>query len=291
MIARLGCLLLSLALAPPAFAVLIDSGDGTGNTSAPSPDPGWDHVGICNGLTGVYLGDGWVLTANHVGACDPSFIGVTYPSIPGTAVRLHNQDSTLADLLLFRVAQPYPPLAALVIADATPPDGTPLVMIGRGRNRGAPTTWDPPGPGPTIDGYLWGPGVAMRWGTNFVETVPELPSFEDAFVTRLFSTVFDASGPGHSLDEAQAASGDSGGAVFASTGGSGYELAGILIGIAMYQGQPAETALYGNDTVAADLSQYRDEIVALPEPAGGLAPASALVCALAVSRRRRTNAS
>ena len=32
---------LLLAPAPPASGVLIDSGDGTGNTSAPSPDPGF----------------------------------------------------------------------------------------------------------------------------------------------------------------------------------------------------------------------------------------------------------
>jgi hypothetical protein len=35
----------ALLLPAAAAAVLIDSGDGTGNTTAPSPDPGWDHVG------------------------------------------------------------------------------------------------------------------------------------------------------------------------------------------------------------------------------------------------------
>jgi hypothetical protein len=280
--------LLSFALASAAPAVLIDSGDGTGNTAAPSPDPGWAHVGVCNGLTGVYLGDGWVLTANHVGTCDIVLSGVTYPWLHGTAVRLHNDDSTLADLLLFRLESPYPPLGALAIADAPPAEDTPLVLIGRGRNRGAPTSWNPPGPGPTYDGYLWGAGVAMRWGTNFLETVPDLGTFEDFLLTHLFSTEFDETGAGHSVHEAQAATGDSGGAAFASTG-SGYELAGIMIAIASYQGQPAETALYGNDTLAADLSHYRDEIVALPEPAGGLEAGAVLLGALAASRRRRAS--
>src|SRR5687768_7068059 len=96
-------LLLVFALVSPAPAVLIDSGDGTGNTSAPSSDPGWDHVGICDGLTAVYLGDGWVVTANHVGTCNPAFDSVTYPWLPGSAVRLSNDDATLADLLVFRL--------------------------------------------------------------------------------------------------------------------------------------------------------------------------------------------
>ena len=43
-----------------APAVLIASGDGTENTTAPPADPGWSHVGSVNGLSGVYLGDGWV---------------------------------------------------------------------------------------------------------------------------------------------------------------------------------------------------------------------------------------
>jgi hypothetical protein len=277
-------LLLGFALASAAPAVLIDSGDGTGNTPV---DPGWDwdHVGACKGLTAVYLGDGWVLTANHVGPCDPVFDGVPYPWLPGTALRLSNDDATFADLLVFRLAPPYPPLGDLVIADATPADATALVLIGRGRNRGASTTWDPPGPGPTYDGYLWGVGAALRWGTNFVETVEDLEIFEDIFSTRLISTIFDQSGAGHSVHEAQAATGDSGGAVLVSTGSS-YELAGILLGIANYQDQPAETALYGNYTFAADLSFYRDEIVALPEPAGGVWTGAVLVMALARLQRR-----
>jgi hypothetical protein len=269
------------ALASAGSAVLIDSGDGTGNTTAPSPDPGWSHVGLCNGLTAVYLGDGWVLTAHHVGACNLVLSGVTYPWLPGTAVRLSNEDATGADLVLFWLQAPHPPLGDLEISAATPANDTDVVMIGRGRNRGAATTWNPPGPGPTYDGYTWGLGYTIRWGTNFVEPVAGLPELEDYFQTRLFATTFDESGAGHSVHEAQAATGDSGGAVFASTG-SGYELAGILLGITSYQDQPPETALYGNHTLAADLSFYRDEIVeTMPEPSGALWPAAALVIALA----------
>ena len=36
---------LALSWGAPAGAVIIASGDGTGNTSAPLDDPGWAHVG------------------------------------------------------------------------------------------------------------------------------------------------------------------------------------------------------------------------------------------------------
>ena len=39
-------LALALTLALAAQGVLIDSGDGTGNTGTPPDDPGWAHVGV-----------------------------------------------------------------------------------------------------------------------------------------------------------------------------------------------------------------------------------------------------
>src|SRR5262245_7528242 len=290
---------LPLAIAAAARAVIIDSGDGTGNTTAPSPDPGWDYVGQCNGLTVVYLGDGWVLTANHVGAGDCVFMNVVYPWAVGSAVQMHNPNNSLADLLVFKTQLPFPPLPDLPIAStpATSSAQHPLYLIGNGRDRGAVTTWDPCGY-PPIDGYLWGPGVSKRWGTNFAEISPY---FEPAFGTWVTGTVFDQSGAGHSIHEAQGAYGDSGGALFAWNGvANQYQLAGILIGIGTIgippmppqcpnpQSQPAQTALYGNGTYAADLSVYRDEIVAtMPEPDGALFAGIALLAFLPSAGTRR----
>jgi len=45
---------------------LIASGTGMENTEPPVGFEGWDYVGKINQLSGVYLGDGWVITANHV---------------------------------------------------------------------------------------------------------------------------------------------------------------------------------------------------------------------------------
>jgi hypothetical protein len=289
-ISPLSALLVSILFAAAAPAVIIDGLDGTRNTSAPVPasaDPGWSYVGVCNGLTCVYLGAGWVLTANHVGPGDANFGGVVYPWVPGTQAYLQNPppDGGYADLVMFRLHPPYPPLGDLTIASISPLPTYLLTLIGNGRNRGDPTTWNPAGPG-QYSGYTWGPGYTMRWGTNNAETVPEIAILEAGLGTQLFATVYDHTNATDS-NEAQAATGDSGGAVFADTG-SGFELAGIMIAIATYDGQPAETALDGNYTLAADLAVYRDEIITnMPEPSGGLAAGVALLALLASAETRR----
>lgn len=278
------CLLLiplALGLAAAAPAVIIDSGDGSGNTTAPSPDPGWSHVGLRGGHTAVYLDGGWVITAHHIAAGDVVLGGITYALVSGSSVRLQNADATDADLRMFAIS-PLPPLAPLAIASSTPSNGAPLILIGNGRNRGAATSWDangPPPPGP-IHGYEWGVGRSLRWGTNFVEVFPPTR----VFGTEVFGSVFDEDDSDH---EAQAANGDSGGAAFASNG-SQWELAGVMIAVSEFEGQPAETSLYGQHTYAADLSLYRAQIlavIAMPEPSGALFAGAALVGALAKRRR------
>lgn len=45
--------------ASAARAVVIDSGDGTGNTAPPADDFGFENVGVTDtNLSGIYLGDG-----------------------------------------------------------------------------------------------------------------------------------------------------------------------------------------------------------------------------------------
>ncbi len=281
---------LALALAASASAVIIDSLDGAGNTSAPLPDdPGWRNVGVVNGLTGVYLGGRFVLTAAHVGWGDVVLDGTTYTYVPGTAVQIDNSENpgpvTYADLLMFQI-YPEPPLPALSIASSPPDLESPpqWTLIGRGLNRGPATSW--PTPTGPYHGYEWGTGVAMRWGTNFPNDVFFVEPEQTGLTTMAIETVFDQ---GVSADEAQAAAGDSGGAAFALNG-TQWELAGILFAIQGYLGQPGNLALYGNTTYAADLSFYRTKILgvmAMPEPSGGLWPGAAVVALLARRRRAR----
>ena len=56
-------LLLALTVPLDAESVLISTGDGTGNTTPPAADPGFDNLGVVNGLSGVYVGNGWVLAS------------------------------------------------------------------------------------------------------------------------------------------------------------------------------------------------------------------------------------
>jgi hypothetical protein len=271
----------------PAWAVIIDSGDGTGNAGPPAQDPGFHHLGRRGSLSVVYIGEGWILTANHVGAGDVTFDGTVYPWVPGSSVRLDNGDGTFADLLMFQVL-PHPALPTLPIRAADVQIGDDLILIGHGYDRGPATSWDdngPPPPGP-IYGYDWDTtGRTMRWGENEVDGFPM-----DQFGTRVrvlgneaFYARFDSSGMTH---ECIAANGDSGGAAFDTNG----ELAGLVYAIGTFQGQPPDTALYGNLTYSADLPFYRDDIVAiraLPEPAGALPAAVAMLFALDAHGRRR----
>jgi hypothetical protein len=259
--------LLLLLLGLPGRGVIIDSGDGSGNTSAPPDDPGWGYVGaVGSGLTSVYLGNGWVLSADHVLPGGVTLGGIYYPLVPGSKVTIQHDATTPADLAVWRIDQ-APELPLLPLRASAPVGGSEVVMIGRGRNRGAATTWM------GIDGYLWGAGNAMRWGTNRVGNTG-LQIAIGGRTTRSFSTDFSEDPPGPSdprctdgsaCPEAQAANGDSGGGVFLRSGGA-WELAGIMHSISAFGGQPAETALYGNSTYSADLSYYRSQILAIVRP-------------------------
>jgi hypothetical protein len=266
----------SLLVSLPAAAVIIDSGDGTGNTSAPPDDPGWDNVGVLGGATVVYLRNGWVLTAAHVGLGDVSLGGTVYAAVPDSDTQIADGLGTLADLVVFAIT-PIPPLPDLEIrANTALPPGE-VIMLGHGRNRGAASDsddsgiWTPPPdhPSPPVEGWYRTASKTQRWGTNKVEDYWDFSPID----TESFYTLFEGVGePGHTPHECQAANGDSGGALFAKDGGN-WELAGLMWAIAPFQGQnPNTSALRGNATLAADLSFYRDEIVSLtatpvPEPA------------------------
>jgi len=256
-----------------------------GSIAAAIPDPGWEYVGTRGSLTAVYIGDGWVLTANHVGAGDFVLGGVTYPFLPGSDVRLKNRDQSLADMLVFKVS-PNPGLPLLPLRTAFPSVGADAILIGNGRDRGLTTSFDPGGANPLIEGWEWAPGSTLRWGTNKVDGFPSGKILGNISVF----TAFDA---GDSVHEAQAATGDSGGALFVERNGI-WELAGILYAVAAFPQQPSQTAIYGNVTYAARVDYYYDEIqnaIAMPEPSGtlGLVLGIALLQVLDRRRNRHSN--
>jgi len=286
-----------------ASAVVINTATGNSNTNAPANDPGWANIGTLGGGTGIYLGDGWVLTAAHVGAGAITLQGIAYNPVPGSAVQLTNNTpgkTALSDLLLFQLSSMPAGLGSLTLASSTPTLNAPVVMIGAGRDRGAftqwtidqattPWTWTEVSSGGNAAGYQTLESRAMRWGTNTIDATDvwfaESPSGPDV---KSFATLFEDSGL--SDNEAQASLGDSGGAVFTHNGSS-WELHGVMFDVEGFSGQPSPeiTAIFGNDTLSADLSYYAPQIMTIiPEPSiYALLSLSAAAAIFAGRRARR----
>lgn len=241
---------LSAWLALPAHAVLIDSGDGSGNTTPPADDPGFVHVGERYLFSAVYLGNGWVLTANHTDVGSVVIDGIDYPEVPGSKVQF-DDGGIHADLMAFRI-DPAPALPILPINADPNLTGESVIKIGNGLDRGGPVTACS-----GIDGYSWGGNTTIRWGTNHIAAYQNISSTES------FYTTFDQAGSSH---EAQVTTGDSGGAVFVKNG-STWELAGILFALANHGTcQPVSSSLYGDHSYAVDLATYRTQIISTVRP-------------------------
>jgi len=285
-----------------AGAVVVASG-GPNNT-VPGGQPFFDNVGAIGLASAIYLGDGWVLSANHVAPSLPesvNFGGINYATQAGSFHRLENPaySSTLTlltDIVVFRLSTP-PALPGLDISTATPMVGSQVMMIGNGRTQiGPPTYWDRTEiTGDSNDtwletsealsniaGYQTTGTHEIRWGENVVNADDFTANTDNGDVIS-FSTQFDAAGLAH---EAQAVSGDSGGAVFSYNAGT-WELSGMIHAVSTYETQPGgtETAMFGAETAIADLSAYRSQILTIiPEPATA---ALAMLGGLALIRRRR----
>ncbi|MEX0939383.1 MAG: hypothetical protein WDZ59_16085 [Pirellulales bacterium] len=280
--------LLLVAQTTPAGAVAVST--TLGNTSAPPDGLIWQYVGRRGAATAVYLGNRTFLTADHIGSGSVTLPSGTYSLEPGSAMRLQNPSgsglSTHTDLEIFRVTQ-NPGLPAMPVSAVPPPIDAEVVLIGRGRNRAvSETAWDvnvegndwtwtetpPPG---DYRGFKTTSSQPMRWGTNLIED--DEPHFGegDADHHLVYSagfghvagliTQFDESAA--TPYEAQAISGDSGGGVFYNNPETEkWELAGSINVISTHRDQPSLTAVYGNLTLMADLSFYRDEILAAVGP-------------------------
>ncbi|MDE0885095.1 MAG: thrombospondin type 3 repeat-containing protein [Myxococcota bacterium] len=246
----LGLLLMLVFPVLEAQGVIIASGDGSGNTTAPSDDPGFASVGSVNGLSGVYLGNGWVLTANHVGQGTLEFGGLSFEPVPGSWQRLAGTGASPPDLALLRMAGD-PGLPVTAIATGAPPPGSEVVMIGRGLSRGTALNWG------GNDGWNWTQPRVKRWGKNRVTLANAL-----ILNTESLTLTFDPPGPSAVTHEGAVAVGDSGGGLYWKSGGTWY-LAGTLFVALTTVGQPNNTSLYGNASAAANVSAYRDEILAI----------------------------
>lgn len=181
------------------------------NTSAPAP-PGWNNVGQVNGASGVYLGNGWVITAGHVGAGNFTLNGTTYAAVAGASMSVTNGSDT-ADLTLFRIS-PQPGLAPLILSTTDPKamsttaQGSSVVMAGFG-----------------------GDGNNRTWGTNNITFINQSITLDGTpYSSNDFLTISQTFTEGRTTSNnlTQVVVGDSGGGDFIfNSSSSQWELAGI----------------------------------------------------------------
>jgi MYXO-CTERM domain-containing protein len=297
-LARVG----ALAGARPALGVLVAGGDGSQNSTPPANFNYWNNIGLMFG-TGIYLGDRWVLTAKHVqGGVDSGYTFVV-PGLNNGAdavfnaanasqrfLHLPDGSGTVSDLAVFRL-QDDPLLNNLpqVQFGAAPAIGTSVTAYGSGYNRDAtlrtwrltnPTNGLPPDPSHpenmvwtdvtgkavppnalTKQGYTYGStGRAKRWGNNVTIAMPNGQTTQEGDSTILFGTRFDSA-----EGDSQVVPFDSGGPVFV-----GNRLVGLTLLAGTFQnetnaalGQPANTAVFGNEAYYANLADYVDEVASI----------------------------
>lgn len=263
-------LVLGLLFRASAEAVIVAGGDGTQNTTSPVGGQGWDYVGRIIAANGApssvtYISNNWFITANHIKQLDnPTGVilgGLTHDIDPNSWTGLTNSEGGSADLVMFRVVGGTVNLAGVMVRSLSTSNGSALTLVGNGRNREiSETAWNPSwveGGKPTAyTGYKWASGSTKRWGMNVKDAdAGELINIGYGSTDTFYSDFDNNQGD----DEAQGATYDSGGGVFYDNGGD-WELAGIMVAVSGFSGQPGSTSVYGNRTYIADMQYYASQI-------------------------------
>jgi hypothetical protein len=232
------------------------------------------------GGSGIYVGNGWMLTANHVTPYDSvTFDGVTNYSWDGAApIQLGT-----SDMKLFHLAS-MPTVPAVPVYGGTGEQPVPSTMVGWGVGRDSTAV--------NTDSVGWGNDStsAKRWGLNTPRAIQNIGydsySYE-AFLTVLGSST-SGTPPGLGASEAAATLYDSGGGLFQQIGGTWY-----LIGLATAV-EANNVSVFGNDQTAdpnghinyfVRVRNYESTIASIiPEPSTALLTGFGL---LLLCRRRR----
>ncbi|MFT5468697.1 MAG: hypothetical protein ACI8UO_003809 [Verrucomicrobiales bacterium] len=219
-------------------------------TLGADPFPYWNHVGSIGRSTGVYLGNGSVLTAAHVGSGKfrlPD--GSSYEVIADSEKFFTNRDGSTADLCLFKVkykkTDSIASLPPIPLTTMPPKLGKQILLLGAGLG----------GENERAGTFTWNDQYHLRWGVNEIEEIYSAPMPTHDFHSFGFATKFERG----SL-ECQATPGDSGGAAFHfNPKAKRWELAGIIVAVDSEFGR----AEFGNQTYIADPALFRRELVAI----------------------------
>jgi len=291
--AGFGAAMMGAGLGLSGFGGLEDKRADAGIITSAAADPqakasgaqysvdGGGSVGYINNsagrASGVYLGNGWVLTAGHVAASGGPLTfgtGSNFNSSPGTIftptqVVLHPQYSNTGnhDLALIRYAG-LDLDRTIAFAITTPAAGVDILLAGYG------TTG-------VFGGAYTGQDGFIRAGTSRL-------ALGSALDIRGYSSQYFGGGfmrPSSSPNDIRAAGGDSGGGVFTQTN----QLLGIIIAA---DGSTSGTGTYFLNTTNSENSAWiQSNITAVPEPSSFalLGAASTVAYALRRFRKRRTN--
>jgi hypothetical protein len=251
----IGVLVLFTAVSVARAVVMVDvSGTHPGGTG----ETGYgleNYVGQIKGASGIYLGNGWVLTAAHVGAGTFTLNGASYEVIADSAVSFYNASGMQADLTLFQIAGLTGEGISLYSGSLVDSE---LYLLGYG-------------------GGVFGWGTATIPNNSFYThdaNDPKLPYFSETFVVPSYSYNSINLYSGNAL----AISGDSGGGVFIYDDYDGeWKLAGVMV-------------LAGTVTLGADMNVYGADILAamtVPEPSVAMLMAAGLGILLITGKVRR----
>lgn len=287
---------LCLALLPLSSFGIINFGlDNSGNTTDPGTGVPWDAVARVANYdgssvtspegSGVHLGFGYVLTANHVDVNNDTWV-----SFDGT--NWLQRDTSFAaqqvapnvDMQIFKL-QSTPTTASVAVYDGIAEQIAPATLVGWGRGRNPLTPVD-------STSVPWGNNATInkRWGNNVPRDVATL-LYQTGSYQAIRTVVGSATGtpPGLGDNEVAATLYDSGSGLFQFLSGRWY-LIGITTAV-----ETSGTSNFGDDVIAvggdenyfARVSTYHDAIDGIIPETRNFALCFALLGVALVSSQRR----
>jgi hypothetical protein len=231
----------------------LDMGIGVNSESEPTPFPFWENIGTVGMGTGLYLGNGWVLTSTHVG-CLPFRLsdGSYYQPIKGTWNVIVNPDGSKSDMALFRVeegkeASAIRCLQEVPLSTVGMESKTPVILVGTGYVERQMEV-----EGTVQFGIQQRTTREKRWALATTDEVAQPAATLGGYKTHCFATTFRAKASG-----GQAAEGDSGGAAFIfDAEARQWKLAGCIFAVS----QLNSFVPYGARTYVGDLAMYSSQI-------------------------------